>query len=142
MKIAIVGAAGRMGQMLVRQIARTEGCTLAGASESPGSSALGRDVGELAGLERAGVKIVADSAAAIAAAEVLIDFTVPTATVAHAAIAADKGVAMVIGPTGLDAAQTAPIHAASRLGPTMWGANQSRGVHGLLALGADTGVRV
>ena len=126
MKIAIVGAAGRMGQMLVRQIARTDGCTLAGASESAGSNALGRDAGEVAGLERAGV--------AIAAAEVVIDFTVPAATVAHAAIAADKGVAMVIGTTGLDTAQTAAIHAASRLVPIMWGANMSLGVNILLAL--------
>jgi 4-hydroxy-tetrahydrodipicolinate reductase len=134
MKIAIVGAAGRMGQMLVRQVARTEGCTLAGASESSGSNALGRDAGEVAGIDRVGVKIVADSAAAIAAAEVLIDFTVPAATVAHAAIAADKGVAMVIGTTGLDAAQTAAIHAASRIVPIMWGANMSLGVNILMAL--------
>jgi 4-hydroxy-tetrahydrodipicolinate reductase len=134
MKIAIVGAAGRMGQMLVRQIARTDGCTLAGASESSASNALGRDAGEVAGLERAGVKITADSAAAIGAAEVLIDFTVPAATVAHAAIAADKGVCVVIGTTGLDAAQTAAIHAASRIVPIMWGANMSLGVNILLAL--------
>jgi 4-hydroxy-tetrahydrodipicolinate reductase len=134
MKIAIVGAAGRMGQMLVRQIARTDGCTLAGASESSGSKALGRDAGEVAGLERTGVKITADSAAAIAAAEVLIDFTVPAATVAHAAIAADKGAGMVIGTTGLDAAQTAAIHAAARSVPIMWAANMSLGVNILLAL--------
>ncbi len=50
MKIAVVGAAGRMGQMLVRRIAATEGMTLGGASESPNSNAIGRDAGELAGL--------------------------------------------------------------------------------------------
>src|SRR5581483_7149386 len=84
MKIAIVGAAGRMGQMLIRQIARTDGCTLVGASEAAGSKVIGRDAGEVAGLETAGVKITGDSAAAIAAADVVIDFTVPAATVAHA----------------------------------------------------------
>ena len=67
MKIAVVGAAGRMGQMLVRRIAATEGMTLGGASESPNSNAIGRDAGELAGLEACGVKITKDSAAAIAA---------------------------------------------------------------------------
>ena len=87
MKIAVVGAAGRMGQMLVRRIAATEGVTLAGASESPNSTAIGRDAGEVAGLDTLGVKIVGDSAAAIAAADAVIDFTVPAATVAHAAIA-------------------------------------------------------
>ncbi|HYI05749.1 MAG TPA: 4-hydroxy-tetrahydrodipicolinate reductase, partial [Reyranella sp.] len=56
MKIAVVGAAGRMGQMLVRRIAATEGMTLGGASESPNSNAIGRDAGELAGLEACGVK--------------------------------------------------------------------------------------
>ena len=102
MKIAIAGAAGRMGQMLIQRIAHTDGCSLAGAIEAAGSNALGRDAGEVAGVGAKGVKIVSDSAAAIAAAQVVIDFTVPAATVAHAKIAADKGVAMVIGTTGLD----------------------------------------
>ena len=117
MKIAVVGAAGRMGQMLVRRIAATEGMTLGGASESPNSNAIGRDAGELAGLEACGVTIGTDSAAAIAAANTVIDFTVPAATVAHAKIAADKGVAMVIGTTGLDPAQTALIHEAAKKVP-------------------------
>jgi 4-hydroxy-tetrahydrodipicolinate reductase len=134
MKIAVVGAAGRMGQMLVRRIAATEGMTLGGASEAPNSNAIGRDVGELAGLEACGVKITKDSAAAIAAANTVIDFTVPAATVAHAKIAADKGVAMVIGTTGLDPAQTALIHDAAKKVPIMWAANMALGVNILLAL--------
>ena len=68
MKIAVVGASGRMGQMLVRQIARTEGATLAAASERPGSKALGKDAGEMAGIEPNGVLSGDDSAAAIRAA--------------------------------------------------------------------------
>lgn len=134
MKIAVVGAAGRMGQMLIRRIAATEGLTLAGASESPNSNAIGRDAGEIAGLEACGVKITGDSAAAIAAADAMIDFTVPAATVAHAKIAADKGVAMVIGTTGLDPTQTALIHEAARKVPIMWAANMALGVNILLAL--------
>ncbi|MDP2332371.1 MAG: 4-hydroxy-tetrahydrodipicolinate reductase [Reyranella sp.] len=134
MKIAIAGAAGRMGQTLIQRIAATEGCSLAGAIESAGSNALGRDAGEVAGVGPKGVKIVSDSAAAIGAAEVVIDFTVPAATVAHAAIAADKGVAMVIGTTGLDPAQTALIHAAAKKVPIMWAANMALGVNILMAL--------
>ena len=134
MKIAVVGAAGRMGQMLVRRIAATEGVTLAGASESPNSTAIGRDAGEVAGLEPLGVKIVGDSAAAIAAADAVIDFTVPVATVAHATIAAARGVSMVIGTTGLDPAQAAAIHEAAKKVPVVWAANMALGVNILLAL--------
>ncbi|WIM10980.1 4-hydroxy-tetrahydrodipicolinate reductase [Enhydrobacter sp.] len=134
MKVAIVGAAGRMGQMLIREIARTEGCSLAGASEAAGSKAIGRDAGELAGVAATGVKITADSAAAIGAAEVVIDFTVPAAAVAHAGIAADKGVSMVIGTTGLDARQTAAVHDCARRIPILWAANMSMGINILMAL--------
>ena len=134
MKIAVVGAAGRMGQMLVRRIAATEGVTLAGASESPNSTAIGRDAGEVAGLEPLGVKIVDESAAAIAAADAVIDFTVPVATVAHATIAAARGVSMVIGTTGLDPAQAAAIHEAAKKVPVVWAANMALGVNILLAL--------
>ena len=61
MKIAVVGAAGRMGQMLIRQIARTEGVSLAAASEASGSKAIGKDAGEVAGLEANGIKILLSS---------------------------------------------------------------------------------
>jgi 4-hydroxy-tetrahydrodipicolinate reductase len=139
MKIAVAGAAGRMGQMLVREIARTEGCTLAGALEGPGSTMLGREAGEVAGVgtsHRAlkGVKIVADMGAALADADAVIDFTVPAATVAHAKAAADKGVAMVIGTTGLDPQQTASVHEAAKKVPILWAANMSMGINILLAL--------
>jgi 4-hydroxy-tetrahydrodipicolinate reductase len=134
MKIAIAGAAGRMGQMLIRQIDHTEGCSLAGAIEGASSNALGRDAGEVAGVGAKSVKIVSDAAAAIGAANVVIDFTVPAATVAHAGIAADKGVAMVIGTTGLNPEQTAAIHDAAKKVPIMWAANMALGVNILLAL--------
>src|SRR5260370_29979292 len=134
MKIAIAGASGRMGQMLSRQIAHTEGCTLSGAIEGAASNALGRVAGEVAGVGAKGVKIMADAAAAIGAAKVVIDFTVPAATVAHAGIAADKGVAMVIGTTGLDPEQTAAVHEAAKKVPILWAANMALGVNILLAL--------
>lgn len=126
MKIAIAGAAGRMGQMLIREIERTPGASLAGALEGPGSKTVGTETG--------GVKITADPAAAIGAADVLIDFTVPAATVAHAQACADKGVSMVIGTTGLDPEQTKAIHEAAKKVPILWAANMSLGVNVLLAL--------
>lgn len=138
MNIAIMGAGGRMGQMLVRQIAKTSGAKLVAAIEGPHSNLAGRDAGEVAGIDAAGVKITDDAAAGIAAAKVAIDFTVPVATVAHAAIAAQKGVAMVIGTTGLDAAQTQAVHAAATKVPVMWAANMSLGVNILLALVEQT----
>src|SRR6266849_2076685 len=106
MKIAIAGAAGRMGQMLIRQIAHTEGCSLAGAIEGAASNALGRDAGEVAGVGAKGVKIVSDAPAAIGAADVVIDFTVPAAA----------------------------VHEAAKKVPIMWAANMALGVNILLAL--------
>lgn len=126
MKIAIAGAAGRMGQMLIRRIAATEGCSLVGAIESATSNAVGSDVG--------GIKATADAAAAIGGADVLIDFTVPVATVAHAKIAADKGVAMVIGTTGLSPEQGKAVHDAAKKIPIVWAANMALGVNILMAL--------
>jgi 4-hydroxy-tetrahydrodipicolinate reductase len=134
MKVAIAGAGGRMGQMLIRQIEHTPGCNLESAIEGAASNNLDRDAGEVAGIGAKGVKIVSDAAAAIGGADVVIDFTVPAATVAHAQIAADKGVAMVIGTTGLDPGQTTAIHEAARKVPIMWAANMALGVNILLAL--------
>jgi 4-hydroxy-tetrahydrodipicolinate reductase len=139
MKIAVAGAAGRMGQMLIREIARTEGCTLAGALEGAGNNAIGREAGEVAGVGNShrslkGVKILSDPAAAIGGADAVIDFTVPAATVAHAKVAAEQGVSMVIGTTGLDPEQTAAIHDAARKTPILWAANMSLGINILLAL--------
>ncbi|TWT14825.1 4-hydroxy-tetrahydrodipicolinate reductase [Reyranella sp. CPCC 100927] len=134
MDITITGASGRMGQMLVRQIAKSPGAKLAAAVEAPGGKALSRDAGEVAGLEALGVKITDDTASAIAAAQVVIDFTVPEATVAHAEIAAAKGVAMVIGTTGLAPDQAKRIEVAAQSVPIVWAANMSLGVNVLMAL--------
>jgi 4-hydroxy-tetrahydrodipicolinate reductase len=126
MKIAIAGAAGRMGQMLIREIGRTDGASLAAVFESQKSNAAGQDAG--------GKKIVTDAASAIAAAECVIDFTVPEATVAHARIAADKGVSMVIGTTGLNPEQTKAVHECAKKVPILWAANMSMGINILQAL--------
>ena len=77
---------------------------------------------------------MSDPAAAIGAADAVIDFTVPAATVAHARLCAEKGVALVIGTTGLDPDQTKAVHEAASKVPILWAANMSLGVNILLAL--------
>ncbi|MBM3599956.1 MAG: 4-hydroxy-tetrahydrodipicolinate reductase [Alphaproteobacteria bacterium] len=134
MKIGITGAAGRMGQMLTRQVTETKGAKLHAASEQPGSPSLGRDAGELAGLGALQVKIGADPAALFAAAEAVIDFTAPAATLAHAGLAARHKRVLVIGTTGIDAAGAREIEAAAKSTAIVWAPNMSLGVNLLMAL--------
>jgi len=126
--IGIVGAAGRMGQMLVRQIAETKGCTLVAASEAPNGASVGKDAGELAGLGRLGVAISGSPENVFERSQVVIDFTVPKASVVHAELAAQHGRAMVLGTTGLSAEEGARIRAAAGKAPIMWADNMSVGV--------------
>src|SRR5574340_1463999 len=95
MRLVVVGAAGRMGQMLVRTIAASEGAMLAGALERPGSPALGRDVGALAGEGALGVLVTDDPLSALLKADGVIDFTAPAATVEIAALAAQARIVHV-----------------------------------------------
>src|SRR4051812_43373535 len=96
-KIGVVGCGGRMGQMLLREIAGTQGAAIAGGTEAPGSKLLGRDVGEIAGLGGLQMKIGDDPSVLFQAADAVIDFTSPKATVAHAALAAKMKKVFVIG---------------------------------------------
>jgi 4-hydroxy-tetrahydrodipicolinate reductase len=127
-RIGIVGCGGRMGRMLVQEIAETQGCVVAGGADAPGSAAIGRDLGELAGLTALGLLAGSDRAALFAASDVVIDFTVPGATVAHAALASEHRRALVIGTTGLDSAQGAAVHEAARRTAIVWAPNMSLGV--------------
>jgi 4-hydroxy-tetrahydrodipicolinate reductase len=133
-KIGIVGAGGRMGQMLVRVVAETEGAVLASASEAAGSPHTGADPGVLAGSGATGVAIIDDAAAVFAAADVVIDFTAPDATAAHAAMAAEAGCAFVAGTTGLEEVHRAALDAAAAKVPVVWASNMSSGVNLLFAL--------
>lgn len=133
-RIGVVGCAGRMGQMLVREILATQGAALAGGSEAPGSPAVGRDVGEIAGAGSLQMKVMADPAALFEAADVVIDFTAPAATLAHAQLAAQKGKALVIGTTGLDAAADKAIAEAARRATIVRSPNMSLVVNLLFAL--------
>jgi 4-hydroxy-tetrahydrodipicolinate reductase len=130
-KIGIVGAAGRMGKMLIEEASATPGAVLAAAAERAGHQAVGQDAGTFAGLKPAGVKI---GAAAEAVFEAVIDFTVAKATLAHAGLAAAKKTALVIGTTGIEAAEAEPIRVAARTVPIVWAPNMSLGVNLLFAL--------
>jgi 4-hydroxy-tetrahydrodipicolinate reductase len=133
-RIGIVGAAGRMGRMLVRTVSKTEGCVVAGATERAGTAELGRDVGELAGIGTLGLTLSDNVAAMFAAVDVVIDFTAPAATAAHAGLAASAGCALIAGTTGLEAEHRAALEAAAARVPIVWAPNMAAGVNLLFAL--------
>jgi 4-hydroxy-tetrahydrodipicolinate reductase len=134
MKIGIVGCAGRMGRMLMNAVADAEGCSLVGGSERQGSDAIGRDLGELMGRGAMGLTVTDDAAALFAAADAVIDFTAPAATLAHAALAADMGKVLVVGTTGLAADGEAELRAAALRTSIVYAPNFSVGVNLLMAL--------
>ena len=130
MRVGVTGAAGRMGRTLIEAIAASDyELVLAGALEHPESSLLGADAGELSGLGKNGVKVVGDLAESIADIDVLIDFTVPAATLANVALCAEHGVAMVIGTTGFTAEEQAQIDAAAEKTAICKASNFSTGVN-------------
>ena len=133
LRIAIPGASGRMGRMLIEAIAATPDFVLAGATDIAGSPALGQDAGAPIG-QRTGVAITSDIAAGFSPAQVIIDFTRPEGTLAHLAVCRELGVKAVIGTTGFTTAQKAEIaehakHIAIVLAP-----NMNVGVHVVMKL--------
>jgi len=134
MKIAIAGAAGRMGRVLTRIVHETEGLEVAGGIEPKGSSAVGADMGELAGLGPLGIKIIDEPLALFTRIEGLIDFTVPKATLALAELSAQARIVHVIGTTGIDKEGDEKIKAAARHARIVKSGNMSLGVNLLAAL--------
>jgi len=134
MRVGVIGAAGRMGRALVREIVAADGCRLAGAVEAGGGPGLGEDAGTLAGVGALGVTVGDDAAALFAELDAVLEFTVPAATVAHAALAAKGRAAHVIGTTGLDTDQAAALERAARNTAIVWAPNMSAGVNLLLQL--------
>jgi 4-hydroxy-tetrahydrodipicolinate reductase len=134
MKIAVMGAAGRMGQELVRAVHEAEGCSVAGAVERPDSPHIGADVGVLAGLGPLGVTVTNDPLDLIARSDAILDFTSPAATVEFAGLAANARIVHVIGTTGLSEADDARIAAAARHAPIIKAGNMSLGVNLLAAI--------
>ncbi|MBN9250616.1 MAG: 4-hydroxy-tetrahydrodipicolinate reductase [Mesorhizobium sp. 61-13] len=134
MGLVVVGAGGRMGQALVRAIGEATGARVVGAIERAGSPALGKDVGELAGLGAIGVMVTDDPLPAFAKADGVLDFTAPAATVEFAGYAAQARIAHVIGTTGCSTADDAKIAAAARHATIVKSGNMSLGVNLLAAL--------
>ncbi len=136
LRIAVMGAAGRMGLACVREVRARAGCRLTGASEAPGHSALGRDIGVDAGLGALGVILSDDLDAVLAEADAVIDFTTPGATLDHAAHTARRGLVHVIGATGFSELQEAAIEKAAAQAIIVKSGNMSLGVNLLAHLTA------
>jgi 4-hydroxy-tetrahydrodipicolinate reductase len=134
MRLIVAGAGGRMGRALTRVISETPGAVLTGALEAPGSELLGKDAGVLAGLPANGVLVSADLWSLSAKADGILDFTVPGATIANVAIAAQRGLVHVIGTTGLSASDNAVIKSVTAQAIVVQSGNMSLGVNLLAAL--------
>jgi len=133
LRIAIAGASGRMGRMLIETVLAADGCALAGALDVPGSPALGQDAGAFAG-KATGVTITSDLRSGLAGAQVLIDFTRPEGTLAHLAVCRELGVKAVIGTTGFSDAQKAEIADHARHVAVVFAPNMSVGVNVVMRL--------
>ena len=134
MRLIVAGAGGRMGRALVRVISETPGAVLAGALEAPGSELLGKDAGVLAGLPANDVKLSADLWALSANADGILDFTVPAATIANVAIAAERKLVHIVGTTGLSASDMAVIKSVTSRAIVVQSGNMSLGVNLLAVL--------
>ncbi len=116
LRIIIAGAGGRMGAANIAAVAAHDGVELVGALDRPGSACIGKDAGTLAGLEALGVPVSDDASALLAAADAIIDFTAPAASVALARRASEKGLVHIIGTTGCSEADDAAIAQAGAAG--------------------------
>jgi 4-hydroxy-tetrahydrodipicolinate reductase len=127
-QVAVAGASGRMGHMLIEAVRASDDCALAGAVDVPSSPAIGNDAAAFLG-HASGVPVVSDVRQAIAHAQVLIDFTRPEGTMAHLAACRERGVKMVIGTTGLGEGERAKIADAARDIAIVMAPNMSVGVN-------------
>jgi len=138
-RVAVAGASGRMGHMLIEAITDADDCVLAGALDVAGSPALGQDATSFLG-RTSGVHISADLHSGLANAQVLIDFTRPEGTMAHLAACRELGLKMVIGTTGFIDAQKAEIAAHAQHMSIVMSPNMSVGVNVVMRL-LDTAAR-
>jgi 4-hydroxy-tetrahydrodipicolinate reductase len=133
LKIAVAGASGRMGRMLIEAIAAAPDAVLAGALDVAGSPSVGSDAAAFSG-QLAGVAIASELTQGLAQAQFLIDFTRPEGTLKHLAYCAEHGIKMIIGTTGFDAAGKEAIRAAAEKTAIMFAPNMSVGVNVTLKL--------
>jgi 4-hydroxy-tetrahydrodipicolinate reductase len=133
LNIAVAGASGRMGQMLVEAIGAAPDAALAGALDRAGAPSVGSDAGAFSG-QLTGVAIQSELAKGLASAQFLIDFTRPEGTLKHLEYCAAHGIKMVIGTTGFDEAGKAAIRAAAEKTAIVFAPNMSVGVNVTLKL--------
>lgn len=131
--IAIAGASGRMGQMLIEAVRAADDCRLGGALDRVGSPSLGQDAGAFAG-QPTGVLITSDLRRGLQGSHVLIDFTRPEGTLEHLKVCRELGVAAVIGTTGFTEAQKAEIAEVAKHIAIVMAPNMSVGVNVTLKL--------
>jgi 4-hydroxy-tetrahydrodipicolinate reductase len=132
--IAVMGASGRMGQMLIDTIMASDKAHLMGATERPGHDWIGRDLGVVMGRAPMGVIVQDDPLEVIVKAQAVIDFTAPAATLAHAQLTAQARCVHVIGTTGLSDSDIAALDAAARHAVIVRAGNMSLGVNLLTRL--------
>jgi 4-hydroxy-tetrahydrodipicolinate reductase len=132
--IAVVGAAGRMGRMLVRAVEEAPGAYLSGATVRPGHPWAGRDLGEAMGGPASGIVVEDDPLEVFARSQAVLDFTTPEATVAHAVLAAQARLTHVVGTTGLGQPDLERLAAAARHAVIVRSGNMSVGVNLLTVL--------
>jgi 4-hydroxy-tetrahydrodipicolinate reductase len=149
-KVAMLGASGRMGRAILSCIAELPDVRLVGAVTQAEDPLIGRDAGEAGGLESFGVPLTEDRERALHGAQVAIDFTLPAALDANVAACVAHGTALVVGTTGLEPAHFATLERAAQRIPIVYGRNMSVGVNlflelvaqAALALGDDYDVEV
>ena len=134
LKLAIAGAAGRMGRTLTRVARDTPGIVVAGGLEAPQSPVIGADMGELAGIGPIGIAVTADAPSLFAVIDAIVDFTTPAASMELAALAAQARIVHVLGTTGLTREHDAALVAAARHARIVRSGNMSVGVNLLAAL--------
>ncbi|MEE3634491.1 4-hydroxy-tetrahydrodipicolinate reductase [Pseudomonas sp. FFUP_PS_473] len=140
-RIAVMGAAGRMGKTLIEAVQHAQGAGLTAAVDRPDSTLIGADAGELAALGRIGVALSGGLEQVVDDFDVLIDFTHPSVTLKNLAFCRESGKAMVIGTTGFSAEEKQLLVEASKEIPIVFAANFSVGVNLCLKL-LDTAARV
>ena len=132
--IAVVGASGRMGQMLIRTIEASERAELAGVTERAGHDWIGRDLGTCMGGAETGITVSDDPVEVFARARAVVDFTAPAATLKHAELAAQARLVHVIGTTGFSPEDLQKLKPAARHAVIVRAGNMSLGVNLLTRL--------
>lgn len=128
-RVAVTGAAGRMGKTIIEALQQADGVSLSAAIVEPGSSLIGADAGELAGVGKLGVKLAGSLDAVVSDFDLLIDFTAPEVTLQNLAFCVANGKKMVIGTTGLNDSQKQELKQAAEKTALVFAPNMSVGVN-------------